>query len=202
MGDLHGKKVAILVDNYFEESEFTGPLKAMQDAGADVDVVAPKPGEIKAMNHANIGHTYRAEKALDDVRVDEYDALILPGGAINADCLRMNDKARIWIKKFMDMGRPVAAICHAPWAVASAGKADGREMTSFFTIQDDMRNAGAKWVDEEVVVDNNLITSRMPDDLPAFNQAIINTLKQKEAEHHEQVRSKSPAKSSRDYARV
>ena len=176
MGSLQGKKVAVLVDNYFEEAEFTEPIKALRKAGAEVEVVAPKAGDIQAMNHAELSKTYTADKSLDDVRIDEYDALVLPGGAVNADQLRMNDKARIWIKKYMDLNKPLAVICHAPWALASAGVAKGRKMTSFFTIQDDMRNAGATWVDQAVVIDNNLITSRQPDDLPAFNEAIINKL--------------------------
>jgi len=173
MADLSGKKVAVLVDDYFEEAEFTQPIKDLRAAGATVEVIAPEAGEIHAMHHAELTDTYTAEKAIDDVRIDEYDALVLPGGAINADNLRMNDKARIWIRKFMDIGKPVAAICHAPWALASAGVTNGRKLTSFETIQDDMRNAGAEWVDEEVVIDNNLITSRKPDDIPAFDSALI-----------------------------
>ena len=176
MPDLTGKRVAILVDNYFEEAEFTGPLKELKAAGATVDIIAPEVGEIQGMNHAEIADTFKADKALDDVRIDEYDALVLPGGAVNADQIRMNDKARLWVKKFMDLGKPVAAICHAPWLLASAGLARDRRLTSFFTIQDDMRNAGADWVDEEVVIDGNLITSRKPDDIPAFNRAIIEKL--------------------------
>jgi protease I len=176
MGDLTGKKVASLVDNYFEESEFTGPLNELKKAGATVEIIAPEIGELQGMNHTELADTFTAEKALDDVRIDEYDALVLPGGAVNADQIRMNEKARIWVKKFMDLGKPVAAICHAPWLLASAGQAKDRRLTSFFTIQDDMRNAGADWVDEEVVVDGNLITSRKPDDIPAFNKAIIKKL--------------------------
>lgn len=176
MADLAGKRVAVLVDDYFEEAEFTEPIKALKEAGATVDVIAPKAGEIHAMQHAEPSHTYTADKSIDDVRIDEYDALLLPGGAVNADQLRMNDKARLWIKRFMDLGKPIAAICHAPWALASSGVAQGRKLTSFFTIQDDMRNAGAKWVDEEVVIDHNLITSRNPDDIPAFNKSLIEML--------------------------
>jgi protease I len=173
MADLRGKKVAVLVDNYFEESEFTEPIKDLKAAGATIEIVAPKVGPLQAMNHAEISETYHAEKSLDDVKIDEYDALLIPGGAVNADQLRMNDKARIWVKKFLDMGRPVAVICHGPWVLASAGIAKDRRLTSFFTIQDDMRNAGAQWVDEEVVIDGNLITSRQPDDIPAFDKALI-----------------------------
>lgn len=176
MSNLHGKKVAILVDNYFEEAGFIGPLKDLEKAGATVDIIAPEKGDIQAMHHAELGKTYQADKAIGDVRIDEYDALVLPGGTINADRLRMNDKACIWIKKFIDMDRPVAAFCHAPWALASAGVANGRKLTSFETIQDDMRNAGANWVDEEVVIDNNLITSRKTDDIPAFDKALITML--------------------------
>jgi protease I len=176
MGVLTNKKIAILVDDYFEQAEFTGPLKDLKNAGAQVDVIAPKAGKIHGMNHAELADTFTADKSIDDVRVDDYDALVLPGGAVNADSLRMNDEARIWVKKFMDMGRPIAAICHAPWVLASAGLANGRKLTSYFTIQDDMRNAGARWVDEEVVIDHNLITSRNPDDVPAFDSALISML--------------------------
>jgi protease I len=176
MADLTGKRVAVLVDNYFEESEFTGPIKDLRAAGATVEVIAPQAGPVQAMNHAEPSETYQADKSIDDVRIDEYDALVLPGGAVNADQLRMNDKAKIWVKKYLDMGKPVAVICHAPWLLASAGLAKNRRLTSFFTIQDDMRNAGADWVDEEVVVDGNLITSRQPDDVPAFDKALINMM--------------------------
>lgn len=177
MFDLKNKKVAILVDDNFEDAEFSGPLKALQDAGADVDIVATEAGKINGLNHIDHAHTYSPDKIIDDVKIDEYDALVLPGGAINADSLRMNKKARIWIRKFIDIGKPVGAICHAPWALASAGVANNRKLTSYFTIQDDMRNAGAEWVDEEVVVDDNLITSRKPDDIPAFDRALIAAIK-------------------------
>ena len=176
MADLSGKRVAILVDNYFEESEFTGPINDLRKAGAEVEIISPEVGKIQAMNHAELSDTYTSDRAIDDVRIDEYDALVLPGGTINADALRINNKAQIWVKKFMDLGKPVAAICHSPWSLASAGVAKGRKLTSFESIQDDMRNAGAEWVDEEVVVDNNLITSRKPDDVRAFSNALITML--------------------------
>lgn len=177
MADLQDKKVAILVDDNFEDAEFSGPLKAMKEAGAEVDIVATDEGKIHGLNHIEPANTYQPDKIIDNVKIDEYDALILPGGAINADSLRMNEKARIWIKKFMDIGKPIGAICHAPWALASAGVTDGRKLTSYFTIQDDMRNAGAEWVDQEVVIDDNLITSRQPDDVPAFDKALITAIK-------------------------
>ena len=176
MADLSGKNVAILVDDYFEEAEFTGPLEELKAAGATVDVVAPQTGTLHAMQHAEQGNTYEANKSIDDIHIDDYDALVLPGGAVNADKLRMNDKARIWVRKFMDMDKPIAAICHAPWLLASAGLAKDHKLTSYYTIQDDMRNAGADWVDEAVVIDDNLITSRQPDDVPAFSRAIIQKL--------------------------
>jgi protease I len=176
MAELTGKKVAVVVDDYFEEAEFTEPIKALKDAGATVDVIAPKTGELHSMHHADPSKTYQADKSLDTVNSDDYDALVLPGGAVNADQLRMNKKVQSWLQKYMDLGKPVAAICHAPWALVSAGVASGHKLTGFFTIQDDLRNAGAKWVDEEVVVDGNLITSRQPDDLPAFNKALVDML--------------------------
>jgi len=175
MKDLKGKRVAILVDNYFEEAEFTEPLKALKKAGAKVDVIAaePKGGQIQALRHIEKGKLFPIDKTLQEANIDDYDALVLPGGAINADHLRMQAKARDWVKRITAEGKPLAVICHAPWELASAGLARGRKLTSFFTIQDDMRDAGADWVDEEVVIDGNIITSRSPDDIPAFNKALI-----------------------------
>lgn len=178
MADLSGKKVAILVDNYFEEDEFTGPMQALKEAGAQVEVIAAEPedGQVQALQHIDKSQRYPIDKTLDEADIDDYDALVLPGGAINADHLRMQDKARDWVNRITEAGKPLAVICHAPWVLASAGLAKGRRLTSYFTIQDDMRDAGADWVDEEVVIDGNLITSRNPDDVPAFNQALISML--------------------------
>lgn len=180
MADLTGKKVAVLVDNYFEEAEFTEPIKALKEAGATVEVIAasPEEGKVQAMQHAELSDKYDFDKTLDEADINDYDALMLPGGAINADALRMQDKARSWVKTVLDGGKPLAVICHAPWVLASAGVADGKRLTSFFTIQDDLKLAGADWVDEEVVVDGNLITSRKPDDLPAFNNELIAMLQE------------------------
>lgn len=176
MNDLKNKKVAILVDNYFEEAELQKPLKDLQESGASVDIIAINDTELQAMDHANPSQTYQANYLIDQVNEDDYDALILPGGAINADNLRMSQKARNWLEKFMSQGKTVAAICHAPWLLISAGMVKGRKLTSYFTIQDDIRNAGAEWVDKEVVIDKNLITSRNPDDLPMFTNAIKQSL--------------------------
>jgi protease I len=178
MADLSGKKVAVLVDNYMEESEFTEPVKALKAAGATVEIIAAEPegGKVQAMQHVEQGERYDYDKTLDEAEIDDYDALVLPGGAVNADQLRMQDKARQWARDIIEQGKPLAAICHAPWLLASAGVANGRKLTSFFTIQDDMRAAGAEWIDKDVVIDGNLITSRKPDDIPAFNNALISMM--------------------------
>lgn len=178
MADLSDKKVAILVDNYFEQAEFTGPLQALKDAGVQVEVIAAEPedGKIQGLNHVDKGERFAFDKTLEDADIADYDALVLPGGAINADHLRMQDKARQWVRQIAETGKPLAVICHAPWVLASAGLAKGRKLTSYFTIQDDMRDAGAEWVDQEVVIDGSIITSRKPDDLPAFNNALITML--------------------------
>lgn len=176
LGSLKGKCVAIIATDYFEESELIEPMAALQDAGAKVDVVAPHGGEIKSLKHIDPGEPVLVDKTLDEVNPNHYDAIVLPGGAVNADNIRMNDKARQLIRNFMDGDKIVAAICHAPWALISAGRTDGMQLTSFPTLQDDVRNAGGEWVNEEVVVDQNLITSRNTNDIPAFNHAIIQRL--------------------------
>ena len=176
MADISGKKIAIVVDDDFEQAEFTGPRDALKEAGADVTVISTKGGEIHGMNHDKIADTFQSDKSIDEVNPDDYDALVLPGGAINADSLRMNKKVQEWANQFLKAGKTVAAICHAPWLLASSGAATGKKMTSWPTIQDDLRNAGAEWDDMEVCVDGNLITSRKPDDVPAFNQQIITAL--------------------------
>lgn len=176
--DLSGKKVAVVATDYFEEVELTEPVKALRDAGAAVEIIAPKAGEIKALRHVDPGQTVKVDKTLDEANPADYDALLLPGGAVNADHLRVEQKAKDFVIKLMsEMNKPTAVICHAPWILVSTGLARGRKLTSYHTIQDDMRNAGADWVDEEVVVDGNLITSRKPDDIPAFNQAFLSALR-------------------------
>lgn len=178
MSSISGKKVAILVDNYFEEAELTGPLEALESEGAEVEIIATGAinDEVQGLQHIDKGHTFTIDKTIDEANIDDYDALVLPGGAINADQLRVKDKALEWINRILDKNKPLAAICHAPWALINAGVADGRRLTSYPTIKDDLVNAGTDWADDEVVIDGNLITSRKPDDIPAFNQALITML--------------------------
>ena len=177
MANLSGKKVAVVATDFFEEAELTEPVKALKDAGAKIEIIAPHGGEIKGLKHVDPGKAIHVDKTLDEAKPEDYDALLIPGGAVNADHLRMEKKARNFITKMMnELGKPTAVICHGPWLLASAGLARGKKLTSYFTIQDDMRNAGADWVDEAVVQDGNLITSRQPDDIPAFNQKLIAAL--------------------------
>lgn len=173
---LGDKKVAILVFNYFEQAEFTQPLQALKDAGVEVHVISASERELQGLNHVEKGETFQADLLLGEAVADGYDALVLPGGAVNADNLRMDETARDWVRNFMSDGKPIAAICHAPWVLVSSGVVSNKTLTSFYTIQDDMRNAGAVWVDEEIAVDGNLITSRNPGDLPAFCSALIGAL--------------------------
>lgn len=176
MANLSGKKVAVVATDFFEEAELTEPVKALREAGAEVEIIAPKKGEIKGLKHVEPGQAIQVDKTLDEADPEDYDALVLPGGAVNADHLRTEDKALDFVKKIFGEGKPTAVICHAPWILISAGLARGRKLTSYFTIQDDLRNAGAHWSDEQVVRDGNLISSRDPDDIPAFNQALIGAL--------------------------
>jgi protease I len=175
--DITGKSVAILVHNYFEQAEFEEPLSALKNAGALVTVItASEDKKLQGLQHVKMGDTFTADLTLEDATPEDYDAVVLPGGAINADNLRMNETAQAWVRDFLDDERPVAAICHAPWVLVSADVLDGRRLTSFYTIQDDIRNAGGDWVDQKVVIDGSLITSRKPDDLPSFNDALISML--------------------------
>lgn len=174
--DISGKRIAIIATDYFEEAELTNPLSELQNAGATVDVIAPHDGHIKGLNHVEPGEAVAVNKTLSEAHPEDYDALVIPGGAINADHLRMDEKARNFVKEMLATNKPVAVICHGPWLLVSSDALKGKKLTSYYTIQDDIRNAGGQWVDEEVVVDGNLITSRNPDDLPAFNDAILSAL--------------------------
>jgi protease I len=170
---LNGKKVALLVAQGFEQVEMTEPRKALEAAGAGTDLVSPEKEKVKAVQHDKPGDEFQVDVALENANADDYDALVLPGGVMNPDKLRINPKAVQFVKSFFEAHKPVAAICHGPWTLIDAGVADGRTMTSWPSLQTDLRNAGANWVDREVVVDNGLVTSRKPDDLPAFNAKMI-----------------------------
>jgi len=173
MQDLTGFRVAIIAGDAFEQSELTEPLNALKKAGADVSVVAPHPGEIQGVKHDQKGKKIKVDKTFADLRPKDYDGVQLPGGALNADSIRMQPELQEFLRAMQAAGKPMAVICHAPWELISAGLANGRRMTSYYTIQDDVRNAGAEWLDEAVVTDDNLITSRSPQDLPQFNAAMI-----------------------------
>ena len=170
---LNGKKVAILVTDGFEQVEMTEPRKALEGAGAGTDLVSPKGGKVKGWQHTEWGDAFPVDVELSRATADDYDALVLPGGVMNPDKLRQDPKAVAFVRAFVEAGKPIAAICHGPWTLIEAGAVKGREMTSWPSLQTDLRNAGARWVDREVVVDNGLVTSRKPDDIPAFNRKMI-----------------------------
>jgi protease I len=170
---LQDMKVAILVTDGFEQVELTEPRKALEQAGAQVRVVSPAMGKVKGWNHTDWGSEIAVEEPLDQARADQYDALLLPGGVMNPDKLRRNEQALAFVKGFFDEQKPVAAICHGPWTLIDAGVVRGRRITSYPTLQTDLKNAGAEWTDQEVVVDRGLISSRKPDDIPAFNRTMV-----------------------------
>lgn len=173
MNELNNVRVAAIATDGVEQVELTEPAKALRDAGARVDVISPQGEKIQGFNHTDKANTISADRSLEDISPNEYDAVLLPGGAVNADFVRALPKQKEFLRAMDRDGKPFAVICHAPWELISAGIAQGRKMTSYHTIQDDVRNAGAYWVDEEVVVDGNLVTSRKPTDIPAFNREII-----------------------------
>ena len=172
-GKLDGKKVAILVADGFEQVEMTKPREALNEAGAETKIVSLKSGKIQGMHHVDKGDKFDVDLTLDKARRVDFDALLIPGGLMNPDALRSNEDALEFARHFFDEGKPVAAVCHGPQVLISAGLVRGRTMTSWPAIGSDMRNAGANWVNEEVVVDNGLVTSRKPDDIPAFNKKMI-----------------------------
>lgn len=176
MERLQGKKIAFIVDTNFEQAEYTGPRDILEAAGATTTLLSPSGPEVQGLNHIEKADTFPIDSALDAANPDDYDAVVFPGGAVNADSLRMNETAQGWLKKFNAADKPVALICHAPWLAISAGCADERQWTSWPTLQDDIRNAGGEWSDEPVVIDGNFITSRKPDDVEAFSAAIIDKL--------------------------
>ena len=170
---LDGLRVAIIVADDFEQVEMTEPRKALAQAGAQVTLIAPKPGQVSGMNHDVKADKFPVDRTLDQARPNDFDAVMLPGGALNADFLRVVPQAQEFVRQMDQAGKPFAVICHAPWLLVSAGLVRGRTLTSYHTIQDDIRNAGGNWQDQEVVRDRNWVTSRSPKDLPAFNPAMI-----------------------------
>jgi protease I len=172
--ELTGKKIAFLVANEgVEQVELTGPWSALEAAGAETVLIAPETGQVQAFQHLDKSEKFKVDATTEATSVDDYDALVLPGGVANPDQLRQDDAAVRLVRDFVESGRPVAAICHAGWMLAEADVVDGRRLTSWPSLQTDLRNAGAVWVDDEVIIDDNLITSRKPDDLPAFCRAVV-----------------------------
>jgi len=174
---LQDKRIAILVANEgVEEVELTSPRDALREAGATIDLLAPEDDEIQAFNHLDKGDTFMPDKTVGEADPDDYDGLVLPGGVANPDQLRTDTDAVQFVRSFFEAGKPVGAICHAPWTLINADVVDGRTLTSWPSLQTDLRNAGAEWVDEEVHVDQGLVSSRKPDDLDAFNAKIVEEL--------------------------
>jgi protease I len=170
---LRGRKVAILVENGFEQVEMTEPRKALQGAGAETHLISPQPEKVKGWNHTEWGQEFPVEVTLQAARPEEYDALLLPGGVMNPDKLRMNREAVSFVKAFVSEGKPVAVICHGPWTLVEADVVNGRRLTSWPSLRTDLENAGAEWVDEPVVVDQGIVSSRKPDDIPQFNAKML-----------------------------
>ena len=173
MGKLDGKRVAILVAEGFEQVEMTGPREALEAAGAQTRIVSPAQGEVQGWNHFTHAERFKVDVPLEQANAADFDALMLPGGVANPDQLRMNPKAVQFVRSFFDEGKPIGVICHGPWTLVEAGAVEGRTITSWPSLRTDLENAGAKWVDQEVVVDRGLVSSRNPKDIPAFNRKIV-----------------------------
>ncbi|HEU4716111.1 MAG TPA: type 1 glutamine amidotransferase domain-containing protein [Candidatus Saccharimonadales bacterium] len=176
MKDLTGKRIAIIATDYFEEAELVDPLTELRDMGAEVTVAAPHDDMIQALRHVEMGQEVAVDTTIDKLDASKYDAVVIPGGVVNADHLRIDKAAQEFVQEMADADKPVAAICHGPWLLVSAGLAEGRTMTSYPTLADDIRNAGGTWVDQEVKIDRYFITSRKPDDIPAFIAAIADAV--------------------------
>ncbi len=181
--NLKGIHVAILSTDGFEQPELTEPKKALEKAGATVHVIAPKAGTVQGFKHVDKGDTVKVDKTFEQARPEDYDGVVLPGGVVNGDALRMVEPARAFIKAVEARRKPIAVICHGTWLLVSTGIVKGRTVTSWPSLQDDIRNAGGAWVDREVVRDGNLISSRKPDDLPAFNRTLVEALADAHAHH-------------------
>jgi protease I len=178
MAILSGKKVAIITENGFEESELTSPKKALEEAGAQVDIVSPQQKSVKAWDHDHWSIELPVNVGVDKAKPEDYDALVIPGGVMNPDKMRMNQKCVEFAQRFLEEGKPIAAICHGPQLLIETGMINGRTMTSYPSVKTDLQNAGVDWVDKEVVVDNGLVTSRSPKDLEAFNKKMIEEIKE------------------------
>jgi protease I len=175
---INGKRVAILVAEGFEQSEMIGPRKALEQAGAETDIVSPAQDEVQGWNHFDKADRFHVDVPVDEADAGDYDALVLPGGVANPDQLRTHPKAVQFVKQFIDAGKPVGVICHGPWTLIEAGAVKGRTMTSWPSLKTDLANAGARWVDQEVVVDRGLVSSRKPDDIPAFSRKLIEEIEE------------------------
>jgi protease I len=191
--ELKGKKVAFLAADMFEEVELTEPWKALEQAGAELELVSLKDGEVQGFNHYDKAGSFKVDKSVEEASANDYDGLVLPGGVGNPDNLRQDENAVKFVRDFFEQGKPVGAICHAPWTLVEAAVVRGRTLTSFPSLQTDIRNAGGNWVDEEVHVDQGLVTSRKPDDIPAFNKKLIEELAEGK---HEQQAAKTAAATS------
>jgi protease I len=171
--ELHGKKIAFIATEGVEQAELTGPWKAVAEAGAQPELISIEDGEIQAWEHFDKGGSFKVDRTIEEARPDDYDGLVLPGGVANPDQLRTDENVVSFIREFATSGKPIGVICHGPWTLIEAGVVAGRTITSWPSLQTDLRNAGANWVDQEVVVDAGLVSSRKPDDLPAFNAKIV-----------------------------
>jgi protease I len=191
MGTLDGKRIAFLATDGVEQVELTEPLKAVRDAGAEVDLISLKKGEFQGFNHLDKGDTFPVDRAVSDASADDYDGLVLPGGVANPDVLRTDADAVGFVRSFFEAGRPVASICHGAWTLVEADVVKGRTLTSWPSIRTDIENAGGAWVDEEVHTDRGLVTSRKPDDLPAFNAKLVEEFA--EGAHPEQAQATTSA---------
>ena len=190
---LKNKKVAILAADMFERVELEEPRKALEDAGADVEIVSIHDGEIQGFDHFDPANTVKVDRTVEEASPDDYDALLVPGGVGNPDQLRGDESAVSFVRGFHDAGKPMAVICHGPWVLVESGVVRGKRLTSWPTLETDIRNAGGEWTDEEVVVDGNLVTSRKPDDIPAFNKKIIEEFVEGRHERRSPVGSEAAA---------
>ena len=191
--ELKGKKIAFLAAEMFEEVELAEPWKALEQAGAELELVSLEDGEVQGFNHYDKAGSYKVDKTVEEATASDYDGLVLPGGVGNPDNLRQDENAVQFVRDFFEQGKPVGAICHAPWTLIEAGVVRDRTLTSFPSLQTDIRNAGGNWVDEQVHVDNGLVTSRKPDDIPAFNKKLIEEFAEG---RHEQQAAKTKATTS------